>query len=631
MTSDLRLLTKTYYELSSLYKNPTKSVGGKAASNQNAGLADKHRRLLELFHRDKEKLTVQAEKPAIYFKVLALLYEIDDYRGIPPSTEDLILKEWESTLSDLKGQLDARKKRHQGSARREIDFTDAEVRSLWKAKVLSGVAAVEIRRRSSRLDDLLDELHILEAFVERKLHKPNEGLPSWTMLAFVRAAQARVARQGQSYDYVQEKLLSVLQCLDERAAEIIEKLSAFEQPGDRSQVEDERVDGLTDDLVFIRQKQTLSSLFNVGLANLQRGFLRSAEYACYAARLQFRLHGQFFHRLYNELVLLSIRRARTSAENVNELCALKTELEQSILQQLEPKGDAGNPKLYLYALREMAVLQSSCGETKEMLGSLESMVRVGPPSSLWMSRISILRARRCYQQYRMQPPSEIRDDDFLQEALAHSEAAFKYATGLSDGIGSYRDAKSLLAGIERSVNKSLIDTIESLVTYGTVQLFLNNPAEAIKSAEAIVDLSLDDNPRLLAMGHLVLAEAHIQNKHYMEAHRHLVSAKTLESQIDHKYVEDRRRAVEDLMPEYLDLSGAKTLSEAEELLLGWFIDRRSSKRSVNKVAEEICKDRKTVDSYLDRLDNPENENSPFRHLRQLVGKRRKRKKRKKSA
>lgn len=624
------LLTQTYYELSSLYKNPTKSFGGKAASNQNVELANKHRRLLELFNREKEKLAGMAEKPAVYFKVLALLYEIDNYRGAPPSAGDLILTEWESTLSDLKEQPDARENRPQGSARREIDFTDADVRSLWKAKVLCGVAAVEMRRKSSRLDDLFDELYILEAFVERKLHKPNEGLPSWTMLAFVQAAQARVARQGQLYDYVQEKLMSVLQCLDERAAEIIQKLSALERSGDRSQAEERKINELTDDLVFIRQKQTLSSLFNIGLANLQRGFLRSAEYACQAARLQFRLHGQFFHRLYNELALLSIRRARTSAENREELCTLKTELEQSILRQLEPKGDDGNPKLYLYALREMAVLQSSCGETNEMLDSVEAMERVGPLGAQWKSRTSILRARRCYQQYRMQPLPGVSDDDLLREALAHSEAAFKYATGLSDEIGSYRDAKSLLAEVERSVNKSLIDTIESLVTYGTVQLFLNDPGEAIKSARAVTDLSLDDNPRLLAMGYLVLAEAHIQTEHYMEAHRHLVSAKALESQIDHKYVEDRRRAVEDLMPEYLDLSGTKTLDEAEELLLGWFIDRRSSKRSVNKVAEEIGKDRKTVDSYLDRLHNPENENSPFRHLRQLAGNRRKRKKRKKS-
>lgn len=42
--------------------------------------------------------------------------------------------------------------------------------------------------------------------------------------------------------------------------------------------------------------------------------------------------------------------------------------------------------------------------------------------------------------------------------------------------------------------------IESLVTYGTVQLFLRNHSEAIKSAETVVELSIEDNPRLLTVG-----------------------------------------------------------------------------------------------------------------------------------
>lgn len=618
MPSDLKALTKTYQELSSLYKNPTRNLGGKAASNLNAELAAKHRSLLVLFNVNRKRLVGRADKPAILFKVLALLYEIEDHLGITPSVGDSILEEWGFILSDLIEQLDAKGKRAKAPVRQKINFTDPDIRSLWKSKVLCGVAAVEIRRKSSSLEDLLDELHVLEAFVERRLHKPGAGRPSWTMLAFVRAAQARVARQSQSYDYVQEKLLSVVQCLDERAAEIIEKLTALERSSNKTKEEVDNVEGLTDDLVFIRQKQTLSSLFNVGLANLQRGYLHSAEYACQAARLQFRLHGQYFHRLYNELVILSIRRARTSAENMDELRALKAELEQSILPQLKPKRGAGNPKLYLYALREMAVIQSTCGETKEMHESLEAMERVKMLGPLWKSRISILRARCCYQHW-MQPPPESRNEHLLRDALTHSEAAFKLATGLQDGIESHRDTKSLLGRIARSVNKSLIDTIESLVTYGTVQLFLRNPVEAIKSANAVIELSLGGNPRLLAMGYLVLAEAYVLTDLHIEAHRHLVSAKTLENQIDHKYVEERRRTVENLMPEYLDLSG-KTLSDVEDLLLGWFIEHRSSKRSLNKVAKEIGKHRKTITSYLERLRKPENRNSPYRHLIKLAAK-----------
>lgn len=632
MSSNLRTLARTYGELSSLYKNPTrsreKSLDGKAASNRDTELAAKHRRLLELFKdnfKDNEWLLAGgAEKPALYFKALALLYEIDDYRGVPPADDappfvrDLISKEWDSMLSDLTEHSRARKRPNKTTARRKINFKDVEVRSLWKSKILCGVAAVESRRKSSRLDTLLNELNILEAFVEQNLHRPDDGLPSWTMLAFVRAAQARVAKQGQSYDYVQERLLSVIQCLDERTAEIIEKLSTLGRRSKRTKEEETEIDELTDDLVFVRQKQTLSSLFNVGLANLQRGFLHSAEYACQSARLQFRLHGQFFHRLYNELVILSIKRARTYTEHKEELRALKNELELNILTRLKPKGDAGNPKLYLYGLREMAVIQSSCGETEEMLDTLKAMKKMGSFGSQWDSRINLLHARYCYQHWK-QSPEESRDDGLLQDALVCSDEAFKNATGLQDGIKSHRDTESILTSIERSVNKSLIDAIESLITYGTVQLFLNDPSEAIKSANAVVELSIDDNPRLLAMGYLVLAEACLQIGLHIEAHRHLVNAKTLENQIDHKYVVDRRRAVENLMPEYLDLSG-KNISEAEDLLLGWFIERRSSKVSVNKVAKEIGKDRKTITSYLRRLLNPENKNSPFRHLAHLADK-----------
>ncbi|MBD0370014.1 MAG: hypothetical protein ICV60_04215 [Pyrinomonadaceae bacterium] len=618
MTSNFRDLTKTYKELSSLYKNPTRPLSGKAASDQNAGLAALHTKLLRLFDDNKERLVSEAKKPAIYFKVLALLYEMDDYRGLPPSTGDLIREEWNAALSDLTWHTNAAGKPGQTDPMSEIDFTDPVVRSLWKAKVLVGVASVEIRRKSTRLDILREELNVLEAFVEHRLHLPEAKLPSWTMLAFVRAAQARVARQNQEYDEVRDRLPSIIHCLDERAAEIIEKLSVLEKQKTRTKEDEGKIEKLTDDLVFIRQKQTLSSLFNVGLADLQRGFLYSAGYACEAARLQFRLHGQAFHRLYNELIILSIKRARTSTESLEELCGLRNELESDILPRLKPEGEAGNPKLYLYGLRERAVIQSSCGETEEMLGTLDEMEKVGLSSPQWGARINVLRARSCYQSW-ARLPEEKRDERLLRSALEYSEAAFTYATGLQANVISSQNTKQLLADIERSVSKNLIDTIESLVNYGTVQLFLGNATEAIKSGNAIVELSIDGNPRLLAMGHLVLAEAYVQKELHLEAHRHLVSAKTLESQIDHKYVDDRRRAVERLMPEYLDLTG-KTIAEAEEMLLGWFIDRRSSKKSINKIAEDIGKDRKTVTRYLKRLKNPENRNSPFRHLTKLAGK-----------
>lgn len=621
MSTDLSDLSKTYYELSSLYKNPTRSsrpsLDGKVAVNHDASLTSIHRRLFDLFKVKEAELASATDvvTRALYYKVLALLYEIDNYRGVAsPFVTDLISREWKSILSELKRPTD---KRHGGKPFRHLkaNFKDPEVRSLWKAKVLCGVAAVEIKRKSIYVDTLLNELDVLESFVAHKLHGLNDAPHSWTMLAFVRAAQARVARQTQDYDYVQEKLLSAIQCLDERAAEIIEKLSVAENGKD--------ADALTDDLVFIRQKQTLVSLFNVGLANLQRGFLHSAEYACRSAHLQFRLHGQFFHRRYNELILLSIRRARTSTKDKERLCSLKDELERDILPLLKPAGDAGNPKLYLYGLREKAVIQSHCGESEEMLNTLRDMEELGPLGAQWNSRISILRARNDYRRWR-QARDEEKDAALLQNALSHSEAAFKYATGLEADIKSLTDSKRLLDSIKRSEGKSLIDAVESLITYGTVQLFLKDTDEAIKSADAVVALSIDDNPRLLAMGYLVLAEAYFLTGLHVEFHRYVADAKALENRIDHKYVQDRRRAVEGLMPTCLTLRGDETYGDAKDLLLGWLIDRlidrRSSKISRSQIARDIGVDRKKVEKFLDDLGYPQYDNFRYRYLAEIVDK-----------
>lgn len=596
MSTDLNDLLQTYYELSSLYKNPTRSsrpsLDGKVAANHDPRLTAIHRRLFDLFKVKEEEMANAADvgTRTLYYKVLALLYEIDDYRGVAsPSVADLIRSEWELILAELRSPTN---KRHGGKPFQHLkyNFKDAGARSLWKAKVLCGVAAVEIGRKSSYAGTLLNELDVLESFVVQKLHHPDDGLPSWTMLAFVRAAQARLARQTQSYEDAHEKLLSAIECLDKRAAELIKKLSAPEEPED--------ADALTDDLVFIRQKQTLVSLFNVGLANLQRGFLQSAEYACQSARMQFRLHGQFFHHCYNELILLSIRRARTSTRDRKGLRALKDELVRDILPSLKPAGDAGNPKLYLYGLREKAVIQSYCGESDEMLNTLRDMEELGPLSAPWNSRISILRARNAYRRWR-KTPDEQQDGTLLQDALSHSEAAFKYASDLEADVSSFTDSKGLLNSIKRAEAKSLIDAVESLITYGTVQLFLKNPDEAIKSAEAVVELSIDDNPRLLAMGYLVLAEAYFLTGIHVEFHRYLGDAKALESRIDHKYVQDRRRAVEGLMPECLTLKGIKKFDVAKNTLMLWLIDHRSDKSSLSQIARDIGLDRKTVEKFLD--------------------------------
>lgn len=619
MSSTHKTLTEAYYALSSLYKNPTRSLNGMAASNQDAELAIKHAKLLALF--SKSSWDSRAEKPALYFKVLSLLYEVDDYRGLSPEVEEEILAEYPTLIE----HFNTRGRLRRSDAYWNADFKNPEVRSLWKAKVLCYVATVESRRKSSPLNVLLDELKNLEAFVRDNLHKPQDALPAWTTLAFVQTAQARVARQNQAYLVVEEKLQSAVHCLNERATEIIEKLIALHHLEVKTKAEEGKTEDLIDDLIFIRQKQTLSILFNVGLANLQRGFLRSAAYACQAARLQFRLHGQFFHRLFNELVILSIRRAQISRDDTDEFRKLKDEIERDILPSLNPDNRAGNPRLYLYALREKALLQYYCDELTEALATLDSMEKMRPSDQQWNARISILRARTYLRQSR-RPAGEatLDNDDLLQTALTYSEAAFTFAAGLKGGIGSYRNAKSLLVRIEGSTNKKLLDTLESLITYGTAQLFLHNYSEAKKSAEVVIELCKDDdNPRLLAMGHLVMAEAYIGEGLSIKAQQHLASAKALECRIDHKYVEDRRIAVENLMPSSLDLSGFSNddFSKAEDMLLCWFIDHKTQKSSVKRVAEELHLDRRIIDNLLIKLDNPETRYAAYRHLTKIKRKR----------
>src|SRR5262245_12619242 len=79
MSSQRDRLTLAYYELSSLYKNPMRPFRGIAAANVNLELAEKQSILLDLFLRSR--WSKSKKQPAIYYKVLSLLYELDDYRG----------------------------------------------------------------------------------------------------------------------------------------------------------------------------------------------------------------------------------------------------------------------------------------------------------------------------------------------------------------------------------------------------------------------------------------------------------------------------------------------------------------------------------------------------------------------
>lgn len=607
MPSD-KNLTNAYYELSSLYKNPTGPFKGVAAANQDTELdtelAKKHKRLLQLF---KQNDWERGKKTALYFKSLSLLYEVDDYRGVSSVVKDLILAE-HSALSE---EFDLKARHRVRASVKKSDFENEKARSLCKAKILCCVAAIESRRKSSQSTVLLNELTALEEYITQNLHQPKLGYTAWTTLAFVHAAQARVARQSQMYSYMREKLLSVLRCLDESSAELIDELSALYQKGKTEEVE-RKIKKQVDNLVFIRRKQTLSTSFNVGLAELQRGSLRVAAYACQSARLEFRFHGHLFHRLFNELIMLSVKRAQISNKNESELLKLKDRLNREILPLLKPEGEAGNSKLYLYGLRELAVIQYHRAEYTDLLDTLNEMEQVGPLSNEWNSRINNLRARAKWRMWVRRP----KDARLLKMALDYCEKAFRQASGLAQGVGGYSDVKSLFDAIKGAERISLIDVMESLITYGDIQIGHHKLPEAMKSAAVVIDLCQDNNPRLLAMGHLVMAEALYEARQFNEAGGHLERAKVLERQIDHKYVAERIRAVEGFtyMQKLLDLSSCKPedFEKAKDLLLGWFIERHTDMKSKHSVAEDLSLHPRKIDDYLKRL--KWNQDSPYHHL-----------------
>ncbi|HEV7474346.1 MAG TPA: hypothetical protein VGN90_09865 [Pyrinomonadaceae bacterium] len=617
MSSQTKLISDAYRQLSSLYKNPTRNtnsgcVDGLAADNVNERLMQEHRALLNLFNRERQEIA--RKDPALYYKILALLYEVDDYCGVRSSVREFIVAEYRNLIEKFAQNPD-----DEGNRPLErINFTNAKIRSRLKAMIRCCVAAIESRRREDDLDDLSGKLNILEDFLNRNLHRPGD-LPAWTTLAFVQSAQARLARQAQDYEQAHRKLLREVDSLNQRAAEIVDCLFVLNKVSNPSDEQRNEIEGLKDDLVFIRRKQTLSSFFNAGLAAFQRGFLRSARQACEAASLQFRLHGQFFHQVFNDLVILSIKRARTSKEQQDSFRALKDDLEQAILPRLNPVTGVGNPKLYLYAMRELAVLQYYCKETDKMAGTLDQMDdlmdKYGLVSEQWKSRISIQRSRAFWRDWVHQ-----KERHKLKAALKHAQDAFSFGCGVYEKISTYRNARALRAAIERSKKISLIDTIESLINYGSIQASAKQFAEAIKSADAVIQLAGDDNPRLCAMGHLVRAEAHTANAQVAEAQQDLAHARVLEKRVDHRYVGDRRRlverAIEERLPQTLFLGdlNKEDFRKATNRLLGWFIETHSKKGTKNDVARTLDVSRTRIDSYLEYLKKPENESEPYHHL-----------------
>lgn len=639
-------VARAYRDLQRLYQNPTREWRGFAAANLDRDLdiklASKQRKLLAAFRR--EKWPDFAKRPALYFKALSLLYEVDDYRGKVPSVQQIIIDEHGWLRREI---IDTLRRRREGVDAPD-DYRSEDFRSTWKAKVLCFVAFVEGGRGTKRSEDLLGELRELEEFVRRILHRPNErpeeDQPAWTTLAFVHAAQARVARDSQRYSMMREKLVSVVECLDVRAANII--MQAVKNSGTAAlrKANANLLDELTDDLVFVRRKKTLFTSFNVALAELQRGSLGFAAYAAKTSHLEFRLHGHLFHRLYARLLAIAIRRGQLSRDHADELFELEAELDKEILPLLEPSDELGNPKLYLYALRLKAVLQYDDHRYAELLKTLKRMENVLPRTGKWDSRIALLRARTRWREWVTSPSNNASK---LDEALLGVETAFRMATGLKRQVSDFKNIGSLVKAINESRTKSLTDVMEALLSYGDVQIAVGtrhrrnrNPhdvivlgayVQAMKAAGAVIELAGDENPRLTAMGHLVSAESLIARDQFVEANQHLASAKVLEKQIDYQYVADRIRAVERArsVQKFLDLSSCTSglnptkedVKHAQYLIWGWMIEHWTNGHSVGEIADKLFKKQNTIERYLGWLeDQPLKEKHPFWYQKTLLEK-----------
>lgn len=620
MSAQFDSIRDAYEKLSSLYKNPTRHknspVDGVAAQDVNHELTRRYKSLRNLLRVDQNDFRQTDE--ALYFSTFALLYEVAQYFGGAPELG-------EGRTEIIKGLFE----QFAHGEEQDWNLTRPKTRSEIKAKIRCCVAAVELRRRQANLEVLKGELNILERFIKDNLHRPEK--PAWTTLAFVQSAQARLARQTQDYEQCQRKLIDEVNCLNNRAEEIVDRL----KDPTLSEVE---IEDLKDDLVFIRRKQTLSNFFNVGLAAFQRGFLRSARQACEAARMQFRLHGLSFHEVFNDLIILSIKRGRTSRGQKDKFKDLKRELEENIIPRLNGAKGVPNPKLHLYSLRELAVLQYYCDEnsTDDMLKTLEEMddhiKRHGPFSSQWQSRVSIQRARALWRNWAHhpdtpQPEAALQKAAFQKAAFQNAQKAFTAASNLKEEISSYHDARELRTAIERSENISLIDTIESLVTYGTFQASAKQFAEAIKSASVVIQLSGDDNPRLCAMGYLVRAEAYAESDQIREAQQDVVHACEREARIDHRYVGDRRRhvvwAIERHLPQpslFLgDMNAKDYKKKGRNRLLGWFIETKTDKKNKSEIEDKLRIHPDTLNRYLEYL--KKNESDPYYYLIGILSKR----------
>jgi tetratricopeptide (TPR) repeat protein len=592
-------LFEIYKALSALYKNPTKRSGGYEATDADTPL----RELLEQLYCTFElaRKTIRQSDNALYCKVLSLLFEVEDYLGNQPRVAKFVLDEYENIRRIIKRK-----------EVKESETVDRHIRSLWKARIRCSLAALEIRRRQKGLRLIEEELNELESFCRASgLHRPE--LPAWTTLSLISVNYAKIAREQHNYELAKAKFNEATEYLYFRLCEILNDIALLRQRINSSPDEalkcKEELETLNDDLVFIKQKQTLASLFNLGLTSLQRGHLKRALHSCTAARLEFKLHGHYFHQLFNELLLLSIERGLTSPSQQEKFVAIEKKL-QELVPLFQPiRRGTGHPKFYRYVLYELSIVQYYCNKMTDAERTLQIIEKLVDINDKWKSRIALVRSHIKRQQWKEKKQAKLLDESF--QWASH---AIEYA---NRGGATENEADAWLAK-------------------GRVYVYRHELTEARESAETALTLLNDiDNPKLKAMAYLVLARVCLVQYNWEQADMWLSKVNQLKPQVDHSYVidkyDDLHRELNEFFKNFIIKTGRKTynLFHEQEKMLGWMIMQvYHPDATISDIARSLqLKDihgqdkRHIIREFIIR----NAENKEYKHLVVLLGKPRRRK------
>ena len=117
------------------------------------------------------------------------------------------------------------------------------------------------------------------------------------------------------------------------------------------------------------------------------------------------------------------------------------------------------------------------------------------------------------------------------------------------------------------------------------------------------------------MGYLVSADAYRERNAIVEARRQLETAKTLEARIQHEYVKDRRKFIEEKIPTTLTLyrKDCGHIDHAGDILFGWYVDTCEDKSSIFRIANHLKVGPRRVRTYIMR----QGPSSPYYHLLKL--------------